>query len=134
MLKNYFTIAWRNLLKSKWYSLINTLGLSIGMGVALMIGLWIRDELTYNHYFSNHQRLAQVMTTQTFNGHVGTGQAVSLPLREGLAGQFGGDFKVLAQTSWNFDHIVAVGEKKLTVNAMWVQPPFPDMLTLHMLA
>jgi putative ABC transport system permease protein len=37
MLKNYFIIAWRNLLRSKWYSLINTLGLSIGMAVALLI-------------------------------------------------------------------------------------------------
>ena len=38
MLRNYFAIAWRNLIRSKWYSLINTLGLSIGMAVALLIG------------------------------------------------------------------------------------------------
>jgi|SRR5580700_2650355 hypothetical protein len=68
MLKNYLTIAWRNLLRSKWYSLINTLGLSIGIAVALLIGLWVWDELTFNNYHENHGRLAQVMTTQTFNG------------------------------------------------------------------
>ncbi|HEY4337249.1 MAG TPA: ABC transporter permease, partial [Puia sp.] len=76
MFRNYFVIAWRTLLKSKWYSLINTLGLSIGMAVALLIGLWIWDEVSFNHYYPNHSRIVQVMTTQTFNGQTGTGMAV----------------------------------------------------------
>jgi hypothetical protein len=40
MIKNYLKIAWRNLSKSKAYSAINILGLSIGMAVAILIGLW----------------------------------------------------------------------------------------------
>ena len=47
MLKNYFKIAWRNLVKSKVYSLINILGLATGMAVAMLIALWIWDEVTY---------------------------------------------------------------------------------------
>src|ERR1700749_1899360 len=80
MLRNFFTVAWRNLVKSKWYSLINTLGLSIGMAVALLIGLWIWDEVSYDHYYANHSRIVRVMTTETFNGNTGTGFAVSLPV------------------------------------------------------
>jgi len=41
MIKNYFKIAWRNLVKSKGYSSINIIGLATGMAVALLIGLWI---------------------------------------------------------------------------------------------
>ena len=73
MLKNYFIIAWRNLLKSKIYSAINIIGLATGMAVAILIALWIWDELSYNNYFKNHQTIAQVMTTQTFNGETGSG-------------------------------------------------------------
>jgi putative ABC transport system permease protein len=45
MFKSYFTIGWRNLLKNKGYSFINIAGLSLGMAVAMLIGLWIYDEL-----------------------------------------------------------------------------------------
>ena len=63
MLKNYFKIAWRNLLKSKVYSPINIIGLATGMAVAMLIAFWIWDEVTYNDYHTNHAWLAQVMTT-----------------------------------------------------------------------
>lgn len=45
MIKNYFKIAWRNLLKNKVYSFINVFGLAIGMAVAVMIALWIMMRL-----------------------------------------------------------------------------------------
>ena len=63
MIKNYFKIAWRNLIKSKGYSSINIIGLATGMAVALLIGLWIWDEISYNKYFPQHAKLAQLMTT-----------------------------------------------------------------------
>jgi putative ABC transport system permease protein len=63
MFKNYFKIAWRNLVKSKIYSIINILGLAAGMAVAILIALWIWDEVTYDRYHSNHDQLAQLMTT-----------------------------------------------------------------------
>src|SRR4051794_22283965 len=111
MLKNYFKIAWRNLLKSKAYSAINVLGLSIGMAVALLIALWIWDELTYDQYHKNHSQIAQVKTTQTFNGEVGTGQAVAMPLGNELRTKYGSSFKYISMASWNFGHILAVGDK-----------------------
>ena len=44
MLKNYFKTAWRNISRNKIFSALNILGLAIGMGVALLIGLWINDQ------------------------------------------------------------------------------------------
>ena len=92
MLRNFFTIAWRNLLKNKGYSAINIFGLAIGMAVALLIGLWIWDELSFDKYHTNHAQLAQVMTNQTFNGVRGTGPAISYPLGIELRAKWTSDF------------------------------------------
>ena len=133
MIKNYFKIAWRNLLKSKVYSFINILGLSIGMAVALLIALWIWDEVTFDHYHKNHKTLVQVMTTQTFNGETGTGQAVAMPLGNELRTKFGSNFKDISMASWNFGHTLAIGDKKISADGMWVEPVFPAMVSLKML-
>ncbi len=69
MIKNYFKIAWRNLLKNKVYSFINIFGLAIGMAVTIMITLWVIDELNFNRFFENHDQIAQVYQSQTSNGN-----------------------------------------------------------------
>jgi putative ABC transport system permease protein len=132
MLRNYFIVAWRNLIRSKWYSLINTLGLSIGMAVALLIGLWIWDELSFDHYYPNHSRITEVMTTQTFNGQTGTGAATSIPLAPALRTHYASDLPEVARASWNFDHILAVGDKKLTESGSYVEPGFTRIVPLRM--
>jgi putative ABC transport system permease protein len=50
---SYFKTGWRNLIKNKGYSFINVSGLAIGMGVAILIALWVVDELTFNTNFKN---------------------------------------------------------------------------------
>jgi ABC-type antimicrobial peptide transport system permease subunit len=131
MLKNYFKIAWRNLLKSKVYSSINILGLAFGMAVAMLIGFWMYDELTFDHYHANHKKIAQVMITQTFNGETGTGQAMAIPLGWELRNKYTSDFKYVTLCSWNFGFIIGAGEKKLSKSGMWVQPEFPTMMSLE---
>lgn len=131
MIKNYFKIAWRNLLKSKAYSVINIMGLATGMAVAMLIALWIWDEVTYNHYFKNHDSIAKVMTTFIDNdGKASTGSAVCMPIGNELRNKYGSDFKHVAMASWNFDHVVAIGETKLTSKGMWVDANFPSMFAI----
>lgn len=134
MLKNYLKIAWRNLIKNKIYSIINVLGLAAGMAVAILIALWIWDEITYDKYHINHKQLAQVMTTYTSNdGKKGTGQAVCMPIGDELRNKFGSDFKNVSMTSWNFGHVLTVGDKKITGEGMWVESNFPSMFSARML-
>ena len=133
MLKNFIKIAWRNLLKNRVYSAINILGLAFGMAVAILIALWIQDELTYNHYHANHSSLAQVMLTQTFNGQTSTQQAISIPLGGYLQSKYTQDFKHVSLTSWNDSYILSIGEKKIMGGGMWVQSSFPGMLSLRMI-
>ncbi len=135
MFKNYFTIAWRNLVKNKVYSTINILGLAVGMAVAILIALWIWDEVTYNKYHTNHSQLAQVMTTFIDNdGKMETGSAVCMPLGNELHTKYGSDFKNISMASWNFGHVLVVGNTKITGNGMWVEANFPAMFSLKMIA
>ncbi|CAN5628903.1 ABC transporter permease [soil metagenome] len=134
MLKNYFKIAWRNIAKNKVYATINILGLAAGMAVVMLIALWIWDEVTFNEYHTNHKQLAQVKTNFFDNsGNVGTGDAVAMPLGEELRTKYKSDFKNVAMTSWNFGNILAVGEKKILAQGMWVEGNFPKMFSLQMI-
>ncbi|MES1220224.1 MAG: ABC transporter permease [Bacteroidota bacterium] len=72
MIKNYFKTAWRSLVKDKGHALINIVGLSVGMAVAILISLWMYDELSFNKNFKNHDRIAQVIQNVTNNGEVQT--------------------------------------------------------------
>jgi len=135
MIKNYLTIAWRNLLKNKAHTFINITGLSVGMAVAMLIGLWIWDELSYDKYFQNYNRLVQVMQHQTFNGERGTQNSEPLPLGPKLRADFTGpdkQFKYVVSSTWTQGHIVAFKDKKLSQTGNYMQPEALDMLTLKM--
>ena len=93
MFRNYLTIAFRSLRKDKTHSLINIIGLSVGIAVAMLIGLWISDEVNFNKQFTNYNRTAQVIQNVTNNGEVQTWFSVPYPLTEDLRKNYGSDFK-----------------------------------------
>src|SRR5437762_1218531 len=113
MLTNYLKIAFRSLTRNKGYSAINIGGLAIGMAVAMLIGLWITDELTFNHYHKDHDRIAQVYQNQLFNDEFGTISSIPRPLEMTLRNEYSEDFKHIVMSSWRFRSILANGEKKL---------------------
>ena len=53
MIRNYLKTAWRNLLKNRFYSLINLAGLSIGLAIGVLILLWVQDELSFDGFHRN---------------------------------------------------------------------------------
>ena len=65
MLKNYFKIAWRNLLKNKVFSFINIFGLTIGLTSFLLIVLYIFDELTFDRFHKNTSNIYRVVQSAT---------------------------------------------------------------------
>src|SRR6201995_119360 len=68
MIKNYFKTAWRNLWKNKVFSLINILGLSLGMGACLLILQYVNFELSYDHFNKNAANLYRVVNDRYQNG------------------------------------------------------------------
>ncbi|MEP6612679.1 MAG: ABC transporter permease [Mucilaginibacter sp.] len=67
MLKNYFKIAWRNLRKNRLYAFVNIIGLTIGIVSCLLIGIYIKDELSYDRFNDNADRIVRV-TMDYFQG------------------------------------------------------------------
>ncbi|SFD80152.1 ABC-type antimicrobial peptide transport system, permease component [Chitinophaga sp. CF118] len=133
MISSYFKIAWRNLIKSKGYSLINIGGLAAGMSVAMLIGLWIWDELSFDKYNKNYNQIAQLMQNQTFNGDVGTWQTMPYPMGDALRNTYGDNFKHVVMASWDFYKVLASGDKKLKKIGKYMEPDGPELLDLQML-
>ena len=133
MIKNYFKVAWRNLVKSKGYSAINIGGLAVGMAVAMLIGLWVYDELTFDKYHKNYDRIAQVMQHANFNGKVESQIANPALMGPEIRNKYGSDFKYVVQASWPGGHLLSLGDKHINKDGMFFEPDAPDMLTLKIL-
>ncbi|MBC7868542.1 MAG: ABC transporter permease, partial [Gloeobacteraceae cyanobacterium ES-bin-316] len=134
MIKNYFKIAWRNLIKHKGYSAINIGGLAVGMAVAILIGLWIYDELSFDKYHHNYDRIARVMQQQKFNGEISTQFSNPAFLSREMRRKYGSDFKHVLQSSWNNQHTLAYKEKKLLKSGSFFEPGIAEMLSLKILS
>ncbi|MBT5419532.1 MAG: ABC transporter permease, partial [Candidatus Cloacimonetes bacterium] len=64
MLKNYFKIALRNIIRHKGFSFSNIFGLAIGIAACLLISLWVQDELNYDKFHQNSENIFQMIQTQ----------------------------------------------------------------------
>lgn len=133
MISNYFKIALRNILRYKGYSFINIFGLATGMAVAMLIGLWIYDELSYNRYYKNYDSIAQVMENQHLGNEVSTFSSLPMPLAAELRSTYGADFKHVAATL-TYEQIVAHGNNVFTKMGCFAEPALPEMLSLEMLS
>ena len=84
MLKNLVTIAFRNILKEKGYSLINLLGLSIGITCSLFLTLYVLDELSYDKYHKNAENIYRVVSNIKEPDNAFTWAVAQIPLADEL--------------------------------------------------
>jgi putative ABC transport system permease protein len=133
MFKSYLTIAWRNLFRNKGYSVINIGGLATGMAVAILIGLWISDELSFNKYHQHYDRVARVMQHTTREGMTGTGMYMPIPLAAELRSSFENDFEYVVMSTFTSSQIISNGDQHFNELGNYMQPDAAEMLTLKML-
>lgn len=69
MIKNYIKIAWRNLLRSKAFTVLNIAGLSIGLAACLLMGLYVMDELSYDRFHEKADRIVRVTFRANMSGN-----------------------------------------------------------------
>ncbi|MFM7857508.1 MAG: ABC transporter permease, partial [Flammeovirgaceae bacterium] len=93
---------------------------------------WMWDELSYDKYHTNYQRIAQVMQHNLYNGIKTSQMANPYVMGEEIKNNFGSDFKYILQASWNNTHILAHGEKILNKTGYYFEPDVTEMLTLRM--
>ncbi|MEP7323704.1 MAG: ABC transporter permease [Saprospiraceae bacterium] len=68
MFKNYFTLAWRNLVKRKGYSLINVAGLATGLAICMLIVLFIRNEMSYDNFIEGRENIFRLVVNRKYPG------------------------------------------------------------------
>lgn len=90
MIRNYFKIAWRNLIKNKIYSSINLLGLTIGMTCFILIALYIQFEISFDKFHEKSDRIYRIVQQQKGNTFRGTDffALAPLPLSEAMKKDF----------------------------------------------
>ena len=112
MLKNYFKTAWRNITRTIGYSALNIAGLAIGMAVALLIGLWVYHQYSYDKFLPEYQSVYRVQRNFDSNGDTLTFQTTSLKLADALRTQIP-EIEYVAESDWTGNHGLNVGDKKL---------------------
>ena len=88
MLKNYFNVAIRNLAKHKFYSFLNILGLTIGLGCFILITLYVKDELSYDTHYKNADRMYRVDFFASLNGSDVVSAETGAPMAAALRTDF----------------------------------------------
>src|SRR4051812_25657277 len=116
MLKSYLKIASRHLVKNKVYSFINIGGLAVGMAVAVLIGLWVKDELAFDKYHKNYDSIAQVRRYYTDpNTHETNGlENMHYPMATLLKSDYKQYFKHVVIAWWLSDYSLSKDEKKMS--------------------
>ncbi len=125
MLNNYFRIALRNLARNKFSGSINIGGLAIGMAVAILVGLWIYDELSFDRGIKNHDRIAAVLQNQNISNTIETWWGEARQLAPILRKDYSGQIKYAVTATGTQDQLFTWKEKKLKPSP---SKPFPELV------
>ncbi|MFZ5980116.1 MAG: ABC transporter permease, partial [Candidatus Zixiibacteriota bacterium] len=132
MLKNYFIVAYRNLIHNKLYSLISIAGLAIGIACCLIIFLFVGHEFSYDNFHANGDRLYRVIRGEKNQGELaGGGSGTCYLLRGELKNKYPeitGVTRVLG-TNTSVSH----GNESFFEDVVFVDPDFFTMFSFNLL-
>ena len=123
MLKNYITIAFRNLRKNQLYTFLNISGLAVGLAGSILTLLWANDEWSYNKFHPNLSKIHLILQNQTQGGVTYTFTALPGPLAAGLRADFP-EIEWATRTSWPDQFLMHHGEKNLYEKGLYAEPDF----------
>ena len=124
MLGIFLKTAWRNIIRGKVYSLLNILGLATGMAVALLIGLWVTDQVSYDRFFPGYQQAYQVRYNYSDNGVIRNTEMMAIPLADVLKQDIPQVAHVALMGPGAWEQTVRVDNKQLALTGMTVGEEF----------
>ena len=135
MFKTNLKIAWRNLLKDKQFTLLNVLGLSAGLACTLLIYLWVHDELSYDKFFANNDRLYQVMEHRKTDGDIQLSDESSGIVSDIIkAGYPEAEYAAaLAPPEWFQKFTLSVGDKNIKAAGEYAGKDYFNIFSFKML-
>jgi len=132
MFKNLFKIAVRNLWRSKGFSFINITGLAIGMASAILILLWIQNEISYDNFHKNKDRIYEVWNRVPIDGKLSCWNSVSALTARVLEKDLPEVERAVRVVSSN-SVLISIGDKKLIKSGNMVDTSFLQMFSFPML-
>ena len=126
MFKSYLKLAWRNIWRNKAFSITNLSGLTIGMTCTMLIFLWVKDELSWNKFQTDHQNIYQLMVNRDFNGEITTDKSVPFPLADELKRNFP-QVKYASIDNYGSDIVLKYNETIIKKRALNVSQDYNDV-------
>lgn len=135
MIGNHIKVAWRMLLRAKVYSAINVGGLATGMAVAMLIGLWVYDELSFNRYHDNYDSIVQLWHGETNpdTQEISGGLAMQFAVAGALKDDYQHYFRHVIRSWWTGDYTLATADAKFRRKGKFMEPAAIGVLSLRML-
>jgi putative ABC transport system permease protein len=127
MFKNYLKIAWRNLAKNKSFTIINITGLAVGMASAVLILLWIENEVSFDRFHEKQDRIYQVYQRSPFDGKLSTWAITAKPLADELRSSHS-EIEDAART-YDANFLFTTGDKHLNVHGNFTDPGFLNIFS-----
>lgn len=127
MIFNFFKIAWRNLLRNKGFSIINISGLAIGMASAILILLWIENEVSHDRFHEKGERIYTLSNRDKFNGQNWAWNTTPKILAPTLKQTYP-DIEDFSRVT-NTDFLFTYGEKHLNVSGAFVDTGFLNIFS-----
>jgi ABC-type antimicrobial peptide transport system permease subunit len=134
MIKHYLTVAFRNIVRNKVFSLITTIGLSIGMATFVLIMLWVMDELSYDKFHANIDRMYCIIEKQEYSdGQELHTNNTPFALKEELLTNYS-KVENASRTLWLGDRPFSYEEKVLTTGPVaFVDPEFLEVFSFDLM-
>ena len=135
MIGNHIKVGWRMLLRTPGYSAINVGGLAIGMAVAMLIGLWVYDELSFNRYHDNYDSIVQLWHGETNpdTQEISGGLAMQFAVAGALKDDYQHYFKHVIRSWWTGDFTLGTADTKFRRKGKFMEPAAIEVLSLRML-
>jgi putative ABC transport system permease protein len=132
MLKNYFKIAFRNLSRNSGFSIINIGGLAIGMASAILILLWVQNEMSFDRFHEKNSRLYEVWLNETRDGQIQSGVPTQQLLGPVLIKEYP-EIENAARVSWNNAILLNYADKSIKADGFWTDPSFLNMFSFPLI-
>jgi putative ABC transport system permease protein len=132
VLKNYLKIAFRNLWRNKGFSVINIVGLAIGMASALLILLWIENEISYDQFHAKKDRIYEAWNRASFSGELQCWNTTPKILARTIEKDFP-EVEQATRVNWGNDKLFSIGEKRMTVHGITVDSNFLELFSFPLL-
>jgi len=133
MFKNYIKIAWRSLLKNKGFSFINIAGLAIGMAAAMLITLWIQNEISFDRFHNKIDNLYVAYNRANFEGEINCWSTTPNPLGPALKQEFP-EVKASVRTTYVDGHQIEFNGKKIQADGFNADSGYLNMFSFPLLS